>query len=117
MHATSSGGRRSRFPPVSPGLQTVTTCTSVSRVLLPAGRAARAALGPAGLTLRCIDTERKGQRGSSASSTRMFSIQLSHRQTDTGVWVLPVWRDAETVAQVGVSRDRALGFRDEAREL
>lgn len=89
----------------------------MSRVLLPAGRAARAALGPAGLTLRCIDTERKGQRGSSASSTRMFSIQLSHRQTDTGVWVLPVWRDAETAAQVGVSRDRALGFRDEAREL
>lgn len=97
----------------------MTTRASASRVLLPAGHVARAGLGPAGLTLRCTDAERKGQRGSSARLTRMYSVQvqLSCWQTDTGVWVLPVWRDAEATAWAGVNRSMALGFHDEAREL
>ena len=58
----------------------------------------------------------KGRVREEAQQVRHKCSQLGFR-TGRQTLVLPVWRDAETAARVGVSRDRALGFRDEAREL
>lgn len=56
--------------------------TSASRVFLPAGRVARAGLGPAGLTLHCTDAERGREEA------RQVRHECSRFSFCTGRWIL-----------------------------